>query len=409
MGVAYNAAIAKPGALGLILDAANSKSFSPNVFSNALDIYAWASAAGTNQCTISRDNNTPKSPAGGIPMLMATANPGTAAYIGTYNNSTWNIANATVGQTWTVSFWVKGSSSFTGSLLLFEANSSSVYTTYGQVYYNVTTQWTRVTYSYTITQATTAYIQTRFDCYNNSVNMWVDGLQIELSSSATTFNPRYNPNRSNWLDMSLNKCNGTMYGVVPLSTDVAPCFDFGGVTGAAASSASLGFSFASNPVTLTGGFTFSTWIKNPPSNSGQVGLFSNAGGAEGYRFGVGRNGCYVLIGGNGNVGYSEPTIAFASTLDANLWYNVAMVFDRTGANSGGTPQWQLYLNGEYQTAANMNTPQNVSMPTSIPGMVRSACCGLYTGKLAQFMVHNTPLSGAEIRQNYNAYRARFGL
>ena len=189
---------------GLILDLdiSNPKSFSPNVHPSPLDIYDWAAAGGAHQGTLSRDYTTLTSPAGGIPMLFATANPGTSAYTGTYNSPTWNLAPAANGQTWTISFWVKGSSAFTASLLIFEANSSGNYITYGQPYYSVTTGWTKVIASYTMTQATTAYIQVRFDCYNTSVNMWVDGLQIERSSTATNFNPKTNTNGLNWYDIS---------------------------------------------------------------------------------------------------------------------------------------------------------------------------------------------------------------
>lgn len=230
------------------------------------------------------------------------------------------------------------------------------------------------------------------------------GLMLDATNTKS-----YPGSGTTWYDLSANKCHGTMYGTVPFSTDVVPCFDFAGVTGASASAASLGFTFATNPVTLTGGFTFSTWIKNPPSNSSQVGLFSNAGGANGFRFGVGLNGVYVLSSGSDSSGYSEPTLSFTSSLSASLWYNVAIVFDRSGANAAGTPQWQLYLNGVLQTTTNMNTPQTTDMSSGAPGLVRSACCGLYTGKLAQFMVHNTPLTDAEVLQNFNAYRGRFGV
>jgi len=230
------------------------------------------------------------------------------------------------------------------------------------------------------------------------------GLYVDATNTKS-----YPGTGTTWTDLGPRKCDGTMYGSVPFTTDVVPCFDFATVTGAASSSASLGFTFPNNPVTLTGGFTFSTWIKNPPTSVAQNGLFSNAGGADGFRFGIGLNGCYVLSSGANSEGYSEPVLSFTSGLSASLWYNVAMVFDRTGANSAGTPQWQLYLNGVLQTTTNMNTPQTMAMSTNAPGLVRSACCNLYTGKLAMFMVHNTPLTAQEILQNYNAHKGRYGL
>jgi hypothetical protein len=230
------------------------------------------------------------------------------------------------------------------------------------------------------------------------------GLMLDATNTKS-----YPGSGTTWTDLSIRKCNGTMFGTVPFATDVVPCFDFATVTGASASAASLGFTFPFNPVTLTGGFTFSAWVKNAPATVGQQGLFSNTGSATGFRFGIGLNGCYVLMAGADGSGYDEPVLGFTSTLSASLWYNVAMVFDRGGVNNSGTPQWQLYLNGVYQTGTNMVTPQTVAMTTAAPGLVRSACCGLYTGKLAQFMVHNTPLNAEDIVENFNAYRGRFGV
>jgi hypothetical protein len=85
-----------------------------------------------------------------------------------------------------------------------------------------------------------------------------------------------------------------------------------------------------------------------------------------------------------------------------------MIFDRAGTNSSGTPQWQLYLNGVYQTATNMGVPQT-AFTNAAPGLVRSACCGLYTGKIATFVAYNRALSATEITQNFTALSGRYGI
>lgn len=218
-------------------------------------------------------------------------------------------------------------------------------------------------------------------------------------------NSKSNNGTTTWFDISPSKVNGSMFGTVPVSSDGGGCFDFATVTGASSGAASLGFTFASNMIPTTGSFTLCTWIKNPPTSVGQCGMFSNAGGADGYRFGIGLNGCYVLNGGAGAVGYSEPTISFTSSLNATSWYNVVMIFDRANA----TPQWNLYLNGVYQTATNMAASANTAFTNAAPGLVRSACCGLYTGKISTFSAYSRALSAAEITQNFNALRGRYGL
>ena len=137
---------------------------------------------------------------------------------------------------------------------------------------------------------------------------------------------------------------------------------------------------------------------------GQTGYTSGGGG--GYRFGVGLDGCYVLVGGSG---YSELGIAFNSPIPSTTWNFVTMVFDRAGTNTGGTAQWQLHLNGVAQTTTNMVANQTSALATVTPGLVRSACCGLYTGKIGMFGVYNRALTTAEALQNYNATKGVYGL
>lgn len=190
MSTNYGSSVAKNG-LVVCYDLTNPKSYSPNVFTYPKDAYSWAS--GGYQMTNTRDPGQ-ISPVGGIPLKIVTS--GASAYTGTYNSPAWNLAPAAAGQTWTFSFWVKGATAYTASLMIFEANSAGNYTTLGQIYYNVTTSWTRVSGSYTMTQGTTAYVQARIDNYNSGVTMWVDGLQLERSSSATDFNQLTNVNGS---------------------------------------------------------------------------------------------------------------------------------------------------------------------------------------------------------------------
>jgi len=202
-----------------------------------------------------------------------------------------------------------------------------------------------------------------------------------------------------WNDLSGNRNNGTAYGSPPFSTDGRGCFDFSSVSGANSAAASFGFTFASNMVQTTGNFTFECWIKNPPATN-QGGMFSNAGGGDGYRFGPGNNGVYYLIGPN----YTESVIGWASgTLNASLWYHVVATWDRTSAY-----RVNVYLNGKYENYGTMPTTQT-TFTTAAPGIVRSPCCGLYTGKLAAMKVYNRLLTSDEILQNYNSTKTRFGL
>jgi hypothetical protein len=211
----------------------------------------------------------------------------------------------------------------------------------------------------------------------------------------------YKGSGTNWSDLSGNDYNATMYGSVPFSTDSGGCFDFATVTGAASSVASLGFIFGTNMVPTTGNFTFSTWIKNPPTNAGQSGFFSNASSADGYRFGLGKDAIYFLIGPT----YTEGGVSFLSTLNSTSWYNITAVFARGEA----TPQIRTYLNGVFQGSTNFPASQT-AFTSYAPGMVRSGCCTpLFTGKVSTFSVYNRTLTTTEILQNFNVIRNRFGV
>ena len=226
-------------------------------------------------------------------------------------------------------------------------------------------------------------------------NIVLDGLVLALDAASSR---SYPGSGTTWYDLSGNGNTATMYGSVPFGTDITSCFNFATATGSYSGTSSLGFTFGSNMIPTTGNFTLSCWVKNPNSSSSQVGLFSNAGGADGYRFGVGLNGIYYLIGPS----YQEGTISFSSSLSSSLWYNVVAVYSRT------TAQVLLYLNGVYQNDVSIPASQT-AMQNGTPGIVRSNCCGIYTGKLGLFSAYNTGLSATEIVQNYNALKNRFGL
>lgn len=223
-----------------------------------------------------------------------------------------------------------------------------------------------------------------------------DGLVLCLDAANAK---SYPGSGATWTDLSGNGNNASMFSSVPFETDVVGCFNFAGTTGAGSWEASRGFTFTNNMVTRTGSFTFSCWVKNF-STTANVGLFSNAGADNGYRFGVGTTGVYFLVGMGAE--YTEGVINFASSLSTSLWYNIVATYDRLS-----TKTVKVYNNGAFVGSANMPASQTISFPTTAPGIVRSPCCGVYTGKLAQFTAYNKILSEQEIQQNFYALKGRF--
>lgn len=226
MSLASGPKIATDG-LTSCLDAGNPRSYSPNTFPISLDIFGWGGAAGANAATLSRDPTTSPSPAGGIPMKMAIS--GNDPHSLNYNSPTYNVSTASSGQTWTLSAYVKASVATTGELFIFGANSSGfAFATpdYGAGNITITTNWTRVSYSFTFSNVNVAFAQFRLDGTPGSgagINIWWDGIQLEQASSASNFNPVYNLNRSALKDTSGNTntgtlLNGTVYTTSPYNS-----------------------------------------------------------------------------------------------------------------------------------------------------------------------------------------------
>lgn len=404
MSVVYNTYI-QPSNLQLLLDASSPRSWSPNVHPYPLDIYAWASAGGAYQATLSRDTSTGTSPAGGVPMLMATATPGTSAYVGSYNSPTWNLAAAANGQTWTVSFWVKGSSAFTASMLIFEANSAGGYTTYGHPFYNVTTNWTKVTGTYTMTQATTAYIQMRFDCYNSGVNMWVDGLQVEQSSSATTFNSRSNPSRI-WTDLSGNSRNFTWdgtNGVQYTSNGSMSYFSTNGTraTGPASNSFNInngtGYTIFMVSTTQTNNSNSSFKFYNTNgknSSSTSRGIFNHPGWSN-YTMYFDQSTC---CGADQRTSYSFTS---ADMVNFRVWTFRSRLYDR-----------DIFMNGT-SYINNTTYAGNINLGSATVDLGSSdeygGAASYWNGQLAYFAVYNTGLDNTTVRTIARNIGMRFGI
>ena len=193
MTVTYNPQIVTDS-LALCVDPANTKSYSPNVVPYPTDIFAWCGTATVNTGSTSRDTTTSRSPANGIPFTLTAT--GTDAYVATYNTSLWNLAPAANGQTWTMSFWAKASSTATAEPYLFSANSAGAYLEAPSSLFTVTTFWQRFSFSATFSNASTAFVQARLGNRTNGSTIWFDGLQVERAASASVFSPVTNPNRS---------------------------------------------------------------------------------------------------------------------------------------------------------------------------------------------------------------------
>ena len=397
--------------LVLGLDASNMRSYSPNVMPNPTDIFAWCGSSGVN-CTLSRDSTMTRQ-YGSIPLKMVVS--ANDPNMSTYNSPTWNLAPAATGQTWTVSVYVKASvATNVEGPVIFECNSSGIYlgvTSAGSI--SVTTSWTRISYSVTFGNASTAFIQVRLDgtpTGGSGITIWWDGLQVERASAATTFNPYYFGNTV-WKDISGGGYNGTLTSGPLFNTSNNGSIVFDGSTQFS--------TFTPTPTILQGNpnFTVIGFYK-------RTGNFSYKGfwGIGGSNAGGTRQGICNWNYGNTNEiaidSWGESTFTTGQTYPLNTWIGVAWrkiagpttranciisIFDGTNITHY-TSTALTVLRAESATNLNINSIGGITLGSI---SVDTGYCSPIN--IANHCIYNRLLSDAEIMQNFQTTKTRFGL
>ena len=394
--------------LVLDLDASYMRSYSPNVMPNPTNIFAW-SGTGNNNCTLSGDTTITRQ-YGSIPLKMVMT--GTDPYVGSYNSSIWNLAPAASGQTWTLSFYAKGSETLTGNCYIFGANSGGGYIEAAATSFTVTTSWQRFTFTTTFSNASTAFIQIRLGGSSGQVGktIWWDGLQVERASSATTFNPYYFGNTS-WRDTSGNGYLSTLTN--------GPVFDNSNKGNIVFDGSNDFSTYTPTPTILQGNpnFTVIGFYKRTASFSykGFWGIGgSNAGGT--------RQGICNWNSGNTNEitidSWGESTFTTGQTYPLNTWIGVAWrkiagpttranciisIFDGTNITHY-TSTALTVLRAESATNLNINSIGGITLGSI---SVDTGYCSPVN--IANHCIYNRILTDAEVSQNFQATKTRFGL
>ena len=382
---------------GLILDldAGYMRSYSPNVMPNPTNIFAW-SGTGNNNCTLSGDTTITRQ-YGSIPLKMVMT--GTDPYTATYGSSINNLAPAASGQTWTLSFYAKSSETVTGNCYIFGANSSGAYIEAPSTSFTVTTSWQRFTFTTTLGNASTAFIQMRFGGSSGQVGktIWWDGVQLERASSATTFNPYYFGNTV-WKDVSSNGNDSAL-----VNTDSQNYFS--------TNAGYIAFDGTNDYVSITQ--NSNTRLQNNYQTLSFFVYITSVGPNEAaFLWNVGANptGMFLFwsptdINIQIQTGGTYISYPVTVTNALNTWMNITYIINnvgrtmtayKNGALVGTSSQWSIF------------TPPNSVVELGSNRATGNA--GDYIkGRVANVLVYNRALSAAEISQNYEADKTRFGL
>ena len=231
---------------------------------------------------------------------------------------------------------------------------------------------------------------------SHSPKIVTNGLVLALDAANNKSYPR---SGTTWTDLSGNNNTGTLTN---------------GPTFSGANGGSIVFDGTNDYVTKT------SWI-SPPTNTFTIGCW--------VKFSDNVNDRYLLsfgrdIGGSTGglalfaYGFNEISdvliFEFGSGIgrvssgivpSLNIWYYLTVTADVTNV--------KFYLNGELKNTSSQGSGAITSSPTlSIGSFVNgSGTPGTYfhSGNISQVSIYNRSLTAAEVLQNYNATKSRFGL
>lgn len=237
--------------------------------------------------------------------------------------------------------------------------------------------------------------QSSFACVNRDYEtISTNGLVMCVDAG---FTASYSTSGSSWYDVSLSGGTATLQNSPTYSSSSGGIITFSKTSSQYATLPNIG----SKSV-----WTCEVWVRFSSSLTGQISsvITNQFNGASSLNFSIGTNNApssYNIVAGFFD-GAWRNTTGFAPTL--NTWYQIAGTYD------GSTIR--QYVNG----SASGGTLNYAGTPTS-GGQIRMmgrwdtlAGSGNYIdGDLAIARIYNRALTDAEILQNFNAQKGRFGL
>jgi len=396
MGVAYNPRIVTDG-LVACYDLGNTRrSYSPNIHPSATNIYDWYVGIRGNtsavRSTIAKD--TIESPVGNTPLRMVITD--NDPYIPSYGALQWNLGETSVGETWTVSVYAKASTNISCQIFIFGTPAGGGYVEAPAGTIPLTTEWQRVSFTHTFTNANTVYIQTRLDGTPSSgagESIWFDGWQVERTSTTTNFTSDYTG--GDILDISRNSNNGTIVSSPQYNNSNGGYVTFDG------SNDSIGLGVTAGELGIyDSDYTFEAWVypTDISALSGDNFIFGTTQTSlrQGLHLGFRNTGIYQ---GHYSADYNSGTVT------ANQWYHLAWTYEKNLGATNGTAK--IYKNGQLQP--NPGTISSWIGDTEILiGNALTASGRHFQGRGALFKIYNRALTSKEVLQNFDAQKVRYG-
>ena len=217
------------------------------------------------------------------------------------------------------------------------------------------------------------------------------GLQISLDAGNTTsYSSPFNG--TVWNDLSGNGRNGLLANGVGFSSVNGGSLSFDGINDYV-NAGNLGSFYAQGTISFWMNATVVENYRNPFTTNYN-------GGNTGIRFEENASGTFGVVVGNDAGTYSGGNYIPSGML-ANTWYYVTLVWDKSANNIKG------YLNG----VSKFDQSQTL-WPTTLPAITVGEgfnTARYWLGMVSEVMIFNRALPVAEVLQNYNSIKDRYGL
>lgn len=281
-----------------------------------------------------------------------------------------------------------------GSVYVYMQNGSSTKYAFVSSSVNATTEYQRfyfnnITPSISTPTDTAAMLAT-YTGYGSGVNPTVKNIQLELGSYATSF---VNGTRSNTQALIDLTGNNTITAT-SLTYASDGTFSFNG------SSNSITIPFNSSQFTFNNTQTIVIWMKNQSPSSARRNPYNQAyagGGTITHEYDTNFN-YFFGTGGGDNSPYTYITSSFSVVVG-----ETAMICLTRDAS---TVSW--YKNGAFSNS--ISNPYGSSVVTGTNNItIGSGYAGAFGGNIYAVQLYNRALSAAEVQQNFNALRGRYGV
>ena len=243
-------------------------------------------------------------------------------------------------------------------------------------------------------------------------NVVRDGLVLLLDAA----NPKSYPGSgTTWYDMTVNKEDATLVNTPTLLNENRGVMFFDRTTYERANSFSTDTYFIENQSWTVS--TFINVLSDAHAGNGNSGIFCNqkyftetpAPGPGGFGLAITSSNryCGMLTHDDGaGTRSSYQNLAFMQ-IDYGNWEHITYVYDSTGATK--------YMYG-YRNGVLVSTSSSTSYKWSTTSRTSYICANTqggwgdhYDTKMSNLFVYNRALTAAEIKQNFNATRGRFGI